>query len=129
MWTDYITNKKKWTSVFGDNYTPEYLSIVYATLMDCSITLKLASPIETNNCPAKWIENGYNEFEFDLLLDQIDSISISKFNFHGSICITIAKSTEAHEILLKISDNCVINCIARGISISNIKAYYNDHSE
>jgi hypothetical protein len=129
MWTAFIANNRTWTSIFGENYNPQELSISYATLKDQSITLKLNSPIDPKNAPIKWIEKDYNEFEFELLLEQIHLLDISNFNFYGPIRIAIEKNLSEHKIHLTISDRCTVNCKADGIFISNINAYHNDYSE
>jgi hypothetical protein len=129
MWTAFIANNKKWTSIFGDNYTPKNLNISYAILKDHSITLKLNSPLENDKAPLKWIKNGCNEFEFDLLLNHINSIEISKFSFYGPICITIEKKSTEHEICIKNLKDNILKCTANSVFISNVNAYHNDHSE
>ncbi|WP_080628590.1 Imm50 family immunity protein [Pseudomonas alvandae] len=129
VWTAFVANNRNWKSIFGENYNPKKLSISYAILKDQSITIKLNSPIDSNNCPIKWMEKGYNEFEFELFLEQIHSVDISNLIFCGPIQITIEKKPSEYEIRLKISDMCTVNCKADRISISNISAYHNDYSE
>jgi hypothetical protein len=39
------------------------------------------------------------------------------------------KNKTDHEIHLETLDNCITKCTTRGVYISNIKAYRNDHCE
>lgn len=115
MWPYNIQNNAQWIYVFGKNHTPENLTpknltpknlnISYAIFENQSMRLKLNSPIEPDHCPSKWTDKGYNEFEFELLLDQVNSITINEFNFSGPICIFIEKNKIDHEIHLKTLDN------------------------
>ena len=129
MWPYNIQNNAQWIYVFGKNHTPKNINISYAIFENQSMRLKLNSPIEPDHCPSKWIDKGYNEFEFELLLDQVNSITINEFNFSGPICISIKKNKTDHEIHLNTLDKCITKCTARGVYISNIKAYHNDYSE
>lgn len=128
MWTDFIANSIKWTSVFGEKYTPRNLRISYAIFKDDSITLKLNSPIEPGKCPGKWIQKGYDEFDFDLLLDHINSITIRHFIFYGPIELSIEQTLTSYEVHMKALGHCVISCTVRGAFVSNINAFHNDQS-
>jgi len=128
MWTSLISDKKQWISIFGDKYTPKSLNISYAILKDNSITLKVYAPIERNICPEKWVRNGHNEYEFEILLNKISEVRISNFSFYGAIHIEITNNETYSDIHIEINSYCKIHCIAQNTSMTNIKAYYNDNS-
>jgi hypothetical protein len=128
MWTSLISNKKQWSSIFGDNYTPKKLEISYAIFKDNSITLKLHNVIEGSEAPDKWLKNGYDEYEFELLLNDVSKVDITNFSFYGSVDLTIIKNISDNDIQIKINNFCKIECKAQSISAINIKAYHNDDS-
>ncbi|UVM52598.1 hypothetical protein LOY38_11450 [Pseudomonas sp. B21-015] len=73
-------------------------------------------------------KNGYNEFEFDLTLNDISTVAISQFNFHDTIDLTIERNSTQYDVKIKTPDTCRATYQAQGIFISNIKAYHNDGS-
>ena len=80
MWTNYISDKKQWLAIFGDGYAPTDLNISYAILRDNAITLKLFSRLKDNSYPDKWIKNEYNEFSFDLIINNATTLEVEIFN-------------------------------------------------
>ncbi|PWK26982.1 Imm50 family immunity protein [Pseudomonas sp. OV226] len=128
MWTSLISNKKQWESIFGVNYTPKKLKISYAIFKDNSITLTLYNAIEGNEAPDKWLKNGYNEYEFELLLNNVTNVNITNFSFYGALDLTIIKNSTDNDIQIEINNFCKIECKAQSISAINIKAYHNDGS-
>jgi hypothetical protein len=128
MWTKQISDDKQWLFIFGENHAPTNLNISHAILLDRSVILKLYSPLENQPCPKKWIEKNYNEYEFDLTINEVSTLNITDFNAHGSIELKIEKTGDDCKIEITISNNCKITCKARQIFVSNIKAYHNDGS-
>jgi hypothetical protein len=128
MWTSLISDKKQWISVFGDKYTPKSLNISYAIFKDNSIALKVYAPIEENTCPEKWLRNGHNEYEFEILLNEISDVKISNFSFYGPIHIEVNNNETYNDIHIEINNYCTLDCVAKRIFMTNIKAYYNDNS-
>lgn len=126
MWTDYISEKKQWISIFGNNYAPGNLNISYAIFGANAITLKLFSHIEGSGFPEKWIKNDYNEYSFDLIINNVDAVEITDFNFDGRLQLSIENDNKEYKIKIKIGTNCHFACTASGIFVSNIKSYKND---
>jgi hypothetical protein len=126
MWTNYISDKKQWLAIFGNSYAPADLNISHAILRDNAITLKLFSRLEGNSYPDKWIKNEYNEYSFDLIINNVTALEIRNFNLYGQLELQINKKNSDFEITATINSACNFKCSASGIFISNIKAYNND---
>ncbi len=126
MWTNYISDKKQWLAIFGNGYAPTDLNISHAILRDNAITLKLFSRMKDNSYPDKWIKNEYNEFSFDLIINNATTLEVKNFNLCGPLELKINKNNSEFEIKATINSLCNITCKASGIFINNIKAYNND---
>ncbi|MHC3823408.1 MULTISPECIES: Imm50 family immunity protein [unclassified Pseudomonas] len=126
MWIDYISDKKQWLAIFGNNYEPADLHISHAIFRDNAITLKLFSHLKGDSYPDKWIKNEYNEYSFDLIINDVKTVEIRNFNLYGKLKLEIKKNNNEHEIKATVNALCNFTCIASGIFIANIKAYNND---
>lgn len=126
MWTSSISNKKQWTCVFGENYSPSSMRASYVMLDGNSICLRLNSQIEQTAAPKKWLERDYNEFEFQLYLVDVDNFVVKNFNFSGAITITITERDSHYHVALEFKNTCIASCQAKNITVANIKAYHHD---
>jgi hypothetical protein len=120
MWTSSISNKKQWTSIFGEDYSPTGMRTSYVMLDGNSICLKLCSQVEQAVAPKKWLEKDYNEYEFQLYI-----INVENFNFSGPTTITVTQDGSNYKVTLGFGNSCTVTCNAKNISIANIKAYHN----
>ncbi|WP_408980403.1 Imm50 family immunity protein [Pseudomonas sp. B21-051] len=125
MWTSSISNKKQWTSIFGETYSPSSMRTSYVMLDGNSICIKLSSKIE-QAAPKKWLTKNYNEYEFQLYIVDIENFNVENFNFSGTTTLTIEGKSSDYKVTIKFENNCVATCQAKNISIANIKAYNND---
>lgn len=91
MWTNFLSNKKPWTSIFGETNISPTLNISYAIFRGSSILLKISSPMQGSEYPKKWLNLGYNTYEFDLLFSNIKRIEITDFNFSGPANLSVKK--------------------------------------
>jgi hypothetical protein len=73
MWTSYISNKKQWTSSFGEKYSPSNMRTSYALPDGDSIRLNLYTLIDHAVSPKKWLERDHNEYEFQIYINGIDN--------------------------------------------------------
>ncbi|MBP5952959.1 Imm50 family immunity protein [Pseudomonas iridis] len=126
MWTSAISNRKQWSSIFGEDHSPATLHTSYVMLDGSSICLKLYSQVEQKVAPKKWLEKDYNEYEFQLYLVNIESFKVENFNFSGLTTITVTQDGSNHKINLEFGNSCTATCVAKSITIANIKAYHND---
>ena len=126
MWTSSISNKKQWTSIFGESHSPAKMCISYARFEGNCIYLKLHSEIEQAFAPKKWLEKQYNEYEFGIYINNVKDIKVENFSFTGVARISITKNDQIYKFKLEINDSCSATFKAESITIANIKAYRND---
>ncbi|MDI3398124.1 hypothetical protein QLG12_07910 [Pseudomonas sp. V88_4] len=126
MWTSAISNKKQWTSIFGEHHLPNNIYVSYAMLDGTSINLNLRCSIEQATAPKKWLKKSYNEYEFNLYIVNIEDFIVENFNFSGSINISIKQDGPSYKIELGFANSCKAMFSAKNITIANIKAYYNN---
>lgn len=125
MWTSAISNKKQWTSIFGETYSPSSMRTSYVMLAGNSICIKLSSKIE-QAAPKKWLTKNYNEYAFQLYIVEIENFNVENFNFSGTTTLTIEGKSLDYKVTIKFENNCAVTCQAKNISIANITAYNND---
>jgi hypothetical protein len=135
MWTSSISNKKQWTSIFGEDYSPTSMRTSYVMLDGNSICLKLCSQVEQAVAPKKWLEKYYNEYEFQLyIIDvenfnvenfNVENFNVENFNFSGPTTITVTQDGSNYKVTLGFGNSCTATCNAKNITIANIKAYHN----
>lgn len=125
MWTSSISNKKQWTSIFGEDYSPTSMGTSYVMLDGNSICLKLYSQVEQAVAPKKWLEKDYNEYEFQLYIINVENFNVENFNFSGPTTITVTPDNSNYKVTLEFGNSCAATCNAKKITIANIKAYHN----
>ncbi|MBB4057885.1 hypothetical protein PS847_02253 [Pseudomonas fluorescens] len=74
------------------------------------------------------VEKYYNEYEFDLYIEFIESLKIENFNFARPTILSIMNENQMLAVKIEINNSCIVTCSARNITTSNLKAYYNDGS-
>ncbi|UVM52596.1 immunity 50 family protein [Pseudomonas sp. B21-015] len=126
MWTSSIPNKKQWTSIFGEDYSPTSMHTSYVMLDGNSICLKLCSQVEPAVAPKKWLEKNYYEYEFQLYIINVENFNVENFNFSGPTTITVTQDGSNYKVTLGFGNSCTATCNAKNITIANIKAYHND---
>ena len=125
MWTSSISNKKQWTSIFGEDYSPTSMRTSYVMLDGNSICLKLCSQVEQAVAPKKWLEKDYNEYEFQPYIINVENFNVENFNFSGPTTITVTQNDSNYKVTLGFGNSCTATCNAKNITIANIKAYQN----
>lgn len=125
MWTSSISNKKQWTSIFGEDYSPTSMRTSYVMLDGNSICLKLCSQVEQAVAPKKWLEKNYNEYEFQLYIINVENFNVENFNFSGPTTMTVTQDGSNYKVTLGLGNSCTATCNAKNITIANIKAYHN----
>ena len=110
-----------WHSIFGESL-PKKTSIDMAVLRGNTILIRAFGPIEGMTYPEKWNKNGFNSFEFEILINNVDVVHIENYLLSGYFTLSV----DLPNITVEAGNGCLLKCQAKGLSIINIRGFYDE---
>lgn len=120
QWINKINNPT-WKSIFGES-TPKETNIDMVILRGKTILIRAFAPIDGMTYPHKWDTNGFNSFDFEILINETSNIYVENYLILGSFDI----SADLPNITIKVKNGCTIKCQAKSLSIININGFYDE---
>lgn len=121
QWIKHTNSSMAWHSIFGESL-PKKTSIDMAILRGNTILIRAFGPLEGMTYPEKWSKNSFNSFEFEILINDVNSVHVENYFLFGYFTLW----ADLPNITVEAENGCLLKCQAKSLSIVNIRGFYDE---
>lgn len=120
-WLFSIDNCEAWKAVFGLAATPHDLETPGPQFQDEQLSVRLAGELPRQALPSTWpVSQALTHCNFELHVRGISELALSGTRFDGHMRTQLTRFNPGYYLRLEIGFDCVIECVALSVSITDV---------
>jgi hypothetical protein len=124
IWFDVLDDARGIRAIYGDDAPPLEAVVLHEITLHRDgprVVLRFDLPAFPSRPPEKWVSQGCNVVQVQLLLSGVESVSIQGLSTHSVVDIAVAG--DGRKVRVTTSGSSVIDVLALDASITSISAY------